>query len=529
MASTTTVESLKTKQSRFASTHLLADLSGLSRRERKALEHCVKAAEVVNELYFLQVYQGNRALRKALSAPRTELQTLQRDYFEFRKGPWCPLDETPFIDGVPHEQPAGAALYPEDLSAEEFTQWVDSLPEDQKVKAQSYFTAIRRDKKGKLKVVPYSREYSSLLKRAAAHLRRAAMMSEDPSLKKFASMRAHALLSNDYQDSDVAWLGLNGLIELVIGPYETYEDTLFGFKAFFEAYVTIANQAESQNLQRYAAHLQSLEDNLPIEARFRSPKLAGSSPMRVADLVYASGEAMSGVMTAAFNLPNDEDTRAKHGTKQVLLKNVQQAKFDQVLMPIANRILPGHLMKYVSFEAFFTHILWHELLHGLGPHDIVVNGKASTVRLALLTDHSAIEEAKADATALWAMHRLINEGVLDKTLLEAMYVTYLASAFRSIRFGLEEAHGKGQALQFNFLVEKGAFKIANGQVDLDFDRLQDAVAELCGVIMTIQAAGDAAGGRALLERYAKITPEMAEVLAKLEDVPVDIKPSFEHY
>jgi hypothetical protein len=198
-------------------------------------------------------------------------------------------------------------------------------------------------------------------------------------------------------------------------------------------------------------------------------------------------------------------------------------------MPIANRILPASLLKHVSFQAFFTHILWHELLHGLGPHDIEVNGQPSTVRLALLTDHSAIEEAKADATALWAMHRLISEGVLDKSLLEAMYVTYLVSAFRSIRFGLEEAHGKGQALQFNFLVEKGAFKIANGQVDLDFDRMQDAVTELCGAIMTIQATGDAAAARALLERYAKITPEMAEVLAKLNDVPVDIMPSFEHY
>jgi hypothetical protein len=525
----TTLESLKSKQSRFARTHLLANISGLSRRERKALEHCVKAAEVVNELYFLQVYGGNPSLRRTLSNPKTELQQLQLEYFEFRKGPWCPLDETPFIDGVPHEQPAGAALYPEDLSAEEFNRWVDSLPQDQQGKARSYFTAIRRDKKGKLKSVPYSREYRSLLTKAARHLRRAASVTEDPSLQRFASMRAHALLSNDYQESDVAWLGLNGLIELVIGPYETYEDTLFGYKAFFEAYVTIANQEESQNLQRYGAHLQSLEDNLPIEPRFRSPKLAGTSPMRVADLVYASGEAMSGVMTAAFNLPNDEDTRAKHGTKQVLLKNVQQAKFDLVLVPIAQRILPASLMRHVSFVAFFTHILWHELLHGLGPHDIIVGGQPSTVRLALLTDHSAIEEAKADATALWAMHRLIDQGVLDKGLLEAMYVTYLASAFRSIRFGLEEAHGKGQALQFNFLVEKGAFKIANGQVDLDFDRLQAAVADLCGVIMTIQATGDAAGARALLERYAKITPEMAEVLAKLNDVPVDIMPSFEHY
>lgn len=524
-----TLEALKQMQLRFARTTLKADLSGLSRRERKALEHCVQAAGFVNELYFLQVYNGNRAIRKTLTSPTSPLQQLQADYFEFRKGPWCPLDLTSFIEGVPAQQPPGAAVYPEDLTEAEFNAWADSLPEGEQNAARSYFTTIRRDKRGKLKAVPYSREYKTLLRQAARHLKRAAVLSEDPTLQRFAAMRAHALTSNDYRESDVAWLALNGPIELVLGPYETYEDSLFGYKAFFEAYVTLANPVESANLQRYSAHLQELEDNLPIDSRFRCPKLAGSSPMRVADLVYASGEAMSGVMTAAFNLPNDEETREKHGTKQVLLKNVQRAKFDLVLTPIASRILPASLMQYVSFEAFFTHILWHELLHGLGPHNIEVGGKPSTVRLSLKTLHSPVEEAKADATALWAMHRLMDQGILDKSLLKAMYVTYLVSAFRSMRFGIEEAHGKGQALQFNYLVEKGAFKIANGQVDLDFDLIQDAVTQLCGEIMTIQANGDLAAAQALLDRYAMITPEMELVLARLNDVPVDIMPSFEHF
>ena len=430
---------------------------------------------------------------------------------------------------MPEKQPAGAGVYPEDLGADEFTTWADGLPEEKAADARSYFTVIKRDRRRKLKAQPYSREYRNLLKQAAKHLNRAASCTEDPSLKLYAELRAQALLAYDYQESDAAWLGLNGPIELVLGPYESYEDTLFGYKAFFEAYVAVADPVESANLQKYAAHLQDLENNLPIEPRFRNPSLAGSSPMRVVELVYASGEAMSGVMTAAFNLPNDEKTRSKYGTKQVLLKNVQQAKFDLVLTPIAKLILPASRFSNVSFEAFFTHILWHELLHGLGPHDIEVDGKKSTVRLALKTYHSPLEEAKADATALWAMHRLIDQGVLDKALLEPMYVTYLASAFRSMRFGIEEAHGKGQALQFNYLVEKGAFKIGDGQVDLDFGRMQEAVTQLCGEIMTIQAHGDLPAARAMLDRYGVITQEMKAVLDRLVDLPVDIKVSFEHF
>ena len=524
-----TLTELTSMQGRFARTVLKADLSGLSKKERKALEHCVQAAAVFDELYFQQVFHGNTTVRKALAKPRTELQRAQAEYFNFRKGPWCPLDLTPFVEGVPAQQPSGAAMYPENMTAEEFNTWVATLTEDQAAQARGYFTAIRRTRQGHLRVMPYNREYAKQLKLSAQALKRAAAASEDPTLQRFATMRANGLLSNSYQDSDAAWLALNGPLEVVIGPYETYEDALFGYKAFFEAYVGVVNVEESANLQRYAAHLQELEDSLPIDPRFRCPKLAGSSPMRVVDLVYAAGEAMSGVMTAAFNLPNDEDTRAKFGTKQVLLKNVQQAKFDLVLVPIAQRILPKRLHKLVSFHAFFAHILWHELLHGLGPHDIEVGGKKTTVRLALKTLHSALEEAKADATALWAMHRLIDQGILDRDLLETMYVTYLASAFRSMRFGIEEAHGKGQAIQFNYLVEKGAFKIGKGMVDLDFDKLQDAVTALCSEIMTIQAHGDEAAAQALFDRYGVVTKEMQEVLDRLSDVPVDIRPSFEHF
>jgi len=520
---------LRAMHSRFAPTLLRADLSGLSTGDRKALDHCVKAARIVNELYFRQVYSGNPGLRKQLANPNTELEHAQHDYFHLRKGPWCPLDLTPFIAGVPEKQPEGANLYPEDLTKEEFEAWIGTLSAEEQAAARGFFTVIRRGKGRKLKVVPYSQEYAGLLRKAARHLRRASVAADDLTLRAFTASRADALLSNSYSDSDVAWLGLNGAVEIAFGPYETYEDTLFGYKALFEAYVTVVNATESANLQLYAVHLQGLENNLPIDERFRCPNLAGSSPMKVVDLVYASGEAMSGIMTAAFNLPNDEAVRETHGTKQVLLKNVQRAKFDLVLTPIARRILPDRLQHYTSFEAFFTHILWHELFHGLGPHNITVNGNATTVRLSLTTDHSAFEEAKADICGLWGMRRMIDEGVLPGALLKPMYVTYLASAFRSMRFGIEEAHGKGQALQFNYLVEKGAFKIGGGMVDLDFDLLQQAVSDLCGEIMTIQANGNAAAARAMLEKYGTITPAMQEVLDRLSDVPVDIAPTFEHY
>src|SRR5213078_639468 len=298
----------------------------------------------------------------------------------------------------------------------EFTSWLNGLSAQEKEKATGYFYTIRRDVNGRLKTVSYSQEYRELLDPAAKFLREAAALATNSTLKNFLEKRANAFGSNDYYDSDVAWMDLDSLIEVTIGPYETYEDELFGYKAAFEAYVTLRDEAESAKLKKFSQYLQELEDHLPLDAKYRNPKLGAASPIRVVNEVFSSGEGNSGVQTAAFNLPNDERVVKEKGSKRIMLKNVQDAKFNKTLIPISRVVLTLADQKKLSFESFFTHILTHELMHGLGPHNINVNGQATTVRLQLKELYSAIEEAKADVTGLWALQYLIDKGVVPKTM-----------------------------------------------------------------------------------------------------------------
>lgn len=520
---------LAKKIARFAPTVLTANTTRLSPNDRLALRKIIEASKLLDPLFLRQVWSGNEALEKKLQADKTVAGRQRLHYFYINDGPWSRLDNNePFIEGVPHEKPPQANYYPDDISKEEFDSWRQGLSAEEKEKATGYFYVIRRDANRKLITVPYSEEYKEFLEPAAKLLSEAAALASNKTLKDFLNKRSAAFASNDYYDSDVAWMDLEAPIDVTIGPYETYEDELFGYKAAFEAYVTLRDEAESAKLARFSKYLQEVEDHLPLDPQYRNPKLGAASPIRVVNEVFSSGEGNDGVQTAAFNLPNDERVVKEKGSKRIMLKNVQDAKFNKALIPISRVVLAPGQQKLLSFDAFFTHILTHELMHGLGPHNINVGGQATTVRLQLKDLYSAIEEAKADITGLWALQYLIDRGVVDKRMEQTLYTTYLASAFRSVRFGINEAHGRGVAMQFNYLTDEGAIRFNEqaGTFSIDHAKVKEAVRKLTHELLTLEAEGSYDKAKAILDKYALIRPPMKQALDKLKEVPVDIEPVF---
>ncbi len=523
------MNSLAQKAARFTPATITGDVSRLSPGDQAALGKLMVAAGVMDTLYRRQVWSGNERLLKELGSDTSPLGKLRLAYWHINQSPWSGLDHhEPFIEGVPSPRPPGANFYPEDMTKEEFQTWLAGLPEVEQRKATGFFYTIRRNADRSLKVVPYNEEYSAELTRAAALLREAAGLTDNVSLRTFLLSRADAFLSNDYYTSDVAWMDLDSPIEITIGPYEVYLDELFNYKAAFEAFITLRNDAETAKLEKFSSLLQDIENNLPIAPHFRNPQLGGMAPIRVVDELLVGGEARAGVQTAAFNLPNDERVVAEKGSKRVMLKNVQEAKFRNILTPIAAVVLDPEQKNVIAFEPFFTHILAHELMHGLGPHNITVDGKKTTVRQAMRELSSAFEEAKADISALFMLQHLMDKGTLEKSGEEQMYATFLAGVFRSVRFGIKESHGRGMAFQFNYLTDAGAFTYdsTNGTFRVDVERAKHAVRELTGLIMTVQAEGDYQKAKTLLDTYAVIRPPMQQALDRLKDIPVDIAPVF---
>jgi hypothetical protein len=524
-----TAMTLEQKIARFAPTEISADITKLSPGDTKALHKIIEAAQLMDPIFFRQVWSGNAELLKKLEKDTTATGKELLHYFRINMGPWSLLDiDAPFIDGVPKEKPAGANYYPEDMTKEKFTKWIDGLNEKEREKATGFFYVVRRAADGTMQTIPYSTEYREWLEPAAKLLKEAAQSTGNMTLKKFLTSRADAFASNEYYASDVAWMELDAPVELTIGPYETYMDELFNYKAAFEVFVTLRDEAESAKLKKFSGYLQEIENNLPFDAKYSNPKLAAMSPIRVVDVIYSGGEGNRGVQTAAYNLPNDERVIREKGSKRVMLKNMQEAKFNKVLIPISKMVLAQSQQNYVSFDAFFTHILAHELMHGLGPHNIMVNGKETNVRQELKELYSAIEEAKADITGLFALQFLMDKGLLEKKMEEEMYTTYLASMFRSVRFGVNEAHGKGVAIQFNFLLDEGAINIdtAAGTFSTDNLKIKNAVKKLTGEILTIEAEGSYTKANALIEKYAVVRPVMQKGLDKLGSIPIDIEPHF---
>jgi hypothetical protein len=512
---------------KFAPVPLTVDLSALPAAEQKVLAKLVVAAQRLDALFMRQGWAGNQPLLLQLATDQTPLGRARLHAFILNKGPWDRLEHNrAFLAGVPTTRPAPGDFYPADASKAEVEAWMKSLPPAQRAQAEGFYTIIRRTPDKKLSIVPYSLAFQNELAELARLLDEAAALTSEPTLRSFLSKRAAAFASNDYYDSDVAWMKLAGRIEPTIGPYETYEDEWFGDKAAFEAFIAVRDEAESQKLQKFAAELQDIENHLPIDAKLRNPKLGALAPITVVNELFCSGDANHGVQTAAYNLPNDERIAKELGTKRVMLKNVQEAKFKAMMLPIAKLALAPADQKNVAFDTFFTHILMHELMHGLGPHNITINGRATTPRQELQEAASAIEEAKADVSGLFALTYLIDKGVIDKKMERTLYATYVAQMLRSIRFGVAEAHGKGTALQLNFFLDAGAVTAKKGIFSVDVANFKQAVVALTRELLMLEANGDAAGARAMLAKLGVVRPEVQGALDRLAKVPVDIEPRF---
>lgn len=524
-AAPATAADLQRMAARFAPVEVRIDIGSLPENERQVLVRLIKASQIVDALYLRQVSANNQARLLALVNDRTPLGRARLDYFLINRAPWSELDDdAPFLEGIEKKPPQGN-FYPADATRAEVETWLSSLPKEEHAAAAGFFTTIRRTPQGKLTSVPYSLEYQGELMEMARLLREAASLTKQPTLKDFLEKRAAAFISNDYYESDVAWMALDASIEPTIGPYEVYQDEWFNFKAAFEAFITLTDAEETQKLARFSGELQELEDHLPIDPQYRRKKLGGYSPIRVVNVVYNAGDGNHGVQTAAFNLPNDERVVAEKGSKRTLLKNFQQAKFAKVLVPIGEIALAAADRGLVAFEPFFTHILMHELMHGLGPQTIRVKGRETTVRQELKEMNGPLEEAKADISGLWALQYLMDKGVLDKKQERSMYVTFLASTLRTLRFGLGDAHAQGMALQVNTLMDRGAIRVAkDGTFTVDVAKAKKAVADLTRDIMTLQAHGDYAGAQALMKRMAVIRPEIQQVIGRLSALPTDIAP-----
>lgn len=539
-AAPATVGELQTMTKRFAPVALKADASKLSAGDKKAIAKLIEAAKVIDVLQLRQRWAGNEALWAALQKDKTPLGKARLDYFWLNKGPWSIIDgNTSFLPQhvggvtVPDKKPEGANFYPEGSTKEALETWINGLAAADKEQAQWFFTTIRAGADMKFKTVKYSDEYKPELDKLAKLLKEAAAATDNASLKKFLELRADAFLSNDYLASDFAWMDLDSPVDVTIGPYETYNDELFGYKAAFEAYVSIRDQKETDKLNFFAQHMQELEDNLPLDAQYRNPKVGALAPMVVVNQVYGAGDGNMGVQTAAYNLPNDERVISQRGSKRVMLKNVQEEKFKATLTPISRLVLRPHDQKDLDFDSFFTHILAHEIMHGLGPHATTVNGQPSTPRQDLKEAYSTIEEAKADITGLYALMHMMDKGQLKNSLGQGeeaerkLHTTFLASAFRTLHFGLTDSHARGMAIQVNYLLDKGGFvSHGDGLFSVDFKKIKQAVLDLDREFLTIEATGDYARAKDMMTKYVVIRPEVQKALDKMKTVPNDIRPSF---
>ncbi|KAJ1769400.1 hypothetical protein IW138_004569 [Coemansia sp. RSA 986] len=521
------VPSLRERLGEYKPTVLRADLSHLTDGDKQALVKLADVSDLLNTAYYEQIWSGATRLRKELADKARNGSEEDKDslrLFELFRGPWDRSRENqPFISGVGAKPPM-AHVYPEDMSKDEFAAWVSTLSEEDARRAHGFYDTVTRSSQGTLELVRYADAYRAQLEPASRLLQEAAALVKDPSFASFLKARGAAFASNRYVDSEVSWLNISheSALEAAIGPYETYEDELFSAKAFFESMIHVRDFEASRVLDKFASSLEFVESRLPVPSEYRNRKLV-APPIVVVNQVYSGGDTAV-PMTAAYNLPNDEEAIERAGSKLTMIRNVQEGKMHSVLFPIARQILGSEDLEHVTFDAFFTHVLLHEVAHSNGPHRTVDTG--DTVRSKLQELHSAFEEAKADITALFAARLLVDSGVIDDITMRQFYITYLASAFRSIRFGLLEAHGLGQAMQLNYLLEAGGFVYDSSRKTfaVDFDHIDQAVADLTKDIMLIQGDGDKKRAVEFRNKYGVVAPSVAQALESLKRVPIDIAP-----
>ncbi|NMH64041.1 dipeptidyl-peptidase 3 family protein [Shewanella salipaludis] len=510
---------------RFVDTKMQADLSSLSDIDRQVLHKMVQVANILDGVYLRQTYDANPKVRAEIATSANPDKQLLLSLFDLHYGPWDTLEgDKPFWGDT--ERPDGAGVYPVDMTKEEFNQWIAAHPEDEAAFKSGYTVIVRQG--DKLLAVPYSQYYGKELAACATLMREAAALTQDASLKTFLDKRADAFLKNDYRDSEMAWMDLNGSLEVAIGPYETYTDKLFGYKTFFEAFITVRNPQDSAKLAVYKQYLKEMELNLPIEDKYKNLQRGSESPISVVEQISGGGDNKPGVQTTAFNLPNDEVVRELKGSKKVMLKNVLNAKYEAIMRPISALIIAPAQQSLLMEQYFFNETLFHELSHGLGPGTLVKDGKSTTVAEQLQETYSKIEEGKADVMGAYNMLFLMDKGEMPKAERDNMLVTYFAGLFRSMRFGVHEAHGAGAAFQYNYFKEKQAFDFDSQSqtYKVDFDKLALAIRELVHDLCMIQALGDYQQSKDFLAKYAVLTPEVAALNVKMEAIPTDIRPLY---
>lgn len=477
--------------------------------ELETIDLLVTAGKIMNLLFLRQVYDKNDELIRTLKDDELEL-------FLIHYGPFNRLDHNkPFIEG--HKKPLGANFYPGDITKEEFLKHINNHPEDKKT-FESEHTIIRREN-NKLVAIPYSEYFKNELEIVYELLKKAASITKDDSLKNYLNARADDFLKDDYFDSDMLWMDLNGDLDITIGPYEVYEDELFAYKTAFEAVIAIRDHEESEKLNKIKAAIPELDEKLPYPEKFKGAR-GNKSPLVIADLYYSGGDARAGVHFTAFNLPNDERVRKAKGSKKVLMKNVANAKFNGCWIPISEIII--HPDTKVTFDGYFTHILLHEIAHGLGPGFINVNGEKTTVGKALKDLYSTIEEAKADMMGALSAFIFADIGLWSQEFAQEIGVASIAGAFRSVRFGINEAHGGANIIEFNFLKEFGAIEEINGKFRIVQDKVFEGVKALTNKLVELEGTGDYHATKEFVTKYRVINNDMKAALEKLNNVPVDV-------
>jgi hypothetical protein len=494
----------------YEKVRLTTDVSKLTEKEKQMIALFIQAAQIMDDLYWQQCFGNKDSLLNSVTDEKA------KQFIIMNYGPWDKLNnDTPFIAGV-GTKPAGAQFYPKDMTKEE-------LEKSTVADKHGLYSLIRRDSAGKLFFIPYHIAYKEPLQKASALLKQAADLAEDTGLKKYLELRSQALITDQYNASDIAWLDMkNNNIDLIIGPIETYEDALYNSRAAYEAYVLVKDKVWSQRLAKYVSMLPELQQGLPVDAKYKNEQPGTSSELNAYDVIYYAGHSNAGGKTIAVNLPNDEQIQQTKGTRRSQLKNAMQAKFDKILLPIAKELIDPSQLKQVQFDAFFANVMFHEVAHGLGIKN-TVNGKG-TVRSSLQEQSSWLEEAKADILGVYMVTKLVEKGELEGPL-ENYYTTFMAGILRSVRFGAGEAHGKANMLVFNFFEDKGAFeKTSNGHYKVNFEKFWTAMNELSNLILTLQGNGDKTGVENLQKEKAIVKPDLQNDLNKLQEkgIPVDV-------
>lgn len=494
----------------YVPVELTTDLTQLSSKERQMIPLLIEAAKIMDDCFWYEAYGDRRPLLDSMQDP------VQRRFAEINYGPWDRLDgNRPFVPGV-DAKPAGANFYPADMTRQEFEQAALTGKAD-------LYTFLRRDDNGTLRVVPYREQFDKEMKRASALLIKAADLAEDAGLSRYLKLRADALLTDDYQPSDLAWLDMHdNTIDVVIGPIETYEDQLFGFKAAHTCYILVKDKTWSARLARYAKFLPQLQASLPVPDPYKQEEPGTDTELNAYDVVYYAGDCNSGSKTIAINLPNDEQVQLQKGTRRLQLQNAMRAKFDKILLPIADELIAEDQREHITFDAFFSNTMFHEVAHGLGIKN-TINGRGS-VRKALKEHSGAIEEGKADILGLYMIQQLHEDGEIEADL-QDFYVTFMAGIFRSVRFGASSAHGKANMIRFNFFRELGAFeRQPDGKYRVNPEKFRQATEQLSGKLLQLQGDGDYEGAARLVEQLGVIGPQLQSELDRLQQqgIPVDV-------